>query len=67
MATLILRNVDDVIVQALRASADFAGISSEAEHRKILERALLRPAKKNFAEALRSIPSVGKDLDFKRV
>lgn len=67
MANLIVRNVDDAIVQALKARAGLEGISAEAEHRKILERALLRPAKKSFADVLRSIPKVGKDSDFERV
>lgn len=67
MANLIVRNVDDAIVQALKARAGLEGISAEAEHRKILERALLRPAKKSFSEVLISIPGVGKDSDFERV
>lgn len=67
MANLIVRNVDDAIVQALKARAGLEGISAEAEHRKILERALLRPAKKSFSEVLISIPCVGKDSDFERV
>lgn len=67
MANLIVRNVDDAIVQALKARAGLEGISAEAEHRKILERALLRPVKKSFSEVLISIPSVGKDSDFERV
>lgn len=67
MANLIVRNVDDAIVQALKARAGLEGISAEAEHRKILERALLRPVKKSFADVLRSIPKVGQDSDFERV
>lgn len=67
MANLIVRNVDDAIVQALKARAGLEGVSAEAEHRKILERALLRPAKKSFADVLRSIPNVGQDSDFERV
>ncbi|WP_049630375.1 DNA-binding protein [Cellvibrio sp. pealriver] len=67
MANLIVRNVDDAIVQALKARAGLEGISAEAEHRKILERALLRPAKKSFADVLRSIPKVGDDSDFERL
>lgn len=67
MANLIVRNVDEAIVQALKARAGLEGISAEAEHRKILERALLRPAKKSFADALRAIPKVGQDSDFERV
>ncbi|MCP5170319.1 MAG: DNA-binding protein [Hahellaceae bacterium] len=67
MANLIVRNIDDEIVKALKAKAGLDGISAEAEHRKILEDALLRPRKKSFAEALMEIPNVGKDEDFMRI
>ncbi len=67
MANLIVRNVDVAVVKALKQRASLHGISAEAEHRKILEQVLLRPAKKSFAEALRSIPNVGNDSDFERV
>jgi len=66
MANLVVRNIDDEIVRALKARAGSQGISAEAEHRKILEAALLRPKKKSFDEALRSIPAVGNDTDFER-
>ncbi len=67
MANLIVRNVDAAVVKALKQRASLHGISAEAEHRKILEQVLLRPAQKSFAEALRSIPNVGNDSDFERV
>ncbi|MCP5170325.1 MAG: DNA-binding protein [Hahellaceae bacterium] len=67
MANLIVRNIDDEIVKALKAKAGLDGISAEAEHRKILEDALLRPRKKSFAEALMEIPNVGEDEDFMRI
>ena len=66
MANLVVRNIDDEIVRALKARAGLQGISAEAEHRKILEAALLRPKKKSFYDALRSIPTVGNDSDFER-
>lgn len=66
MANLIVRNIDDNIVAALKALAGRNGRSAEAEHRRILESALLRPQKKSFAEALQSIPDVGLDTDFER-
>ena len=66
MANLIVRNIDDEIVKALKAKAGKDGISAEAEHRKILETVLLKPKRKTFAEALLSIPDVGKDSDFER-
>lgn len=66
MANLVVRNVDDDIVKALKARAGKHGISAEAEHRRILESSLLRPKKKSFTEALMAIPSVGQDADFDR-
>lgn len=35
MATLIVRNVDEAIVKALKQRASRHGVSAEAEHRKI--------------------------------
>lgn len=66
MANLIVRNVDDAIVKALKQRASRHGVSAEAEHRKILEQALLHPPKKSFAEVLHLIPNVGNDTDFER-
>lgn len=66
MSSLVVRNIDDNIVMALKALAGKHGISAEAEHRKILEEALLKPQKKNFSEVLLSIPGVGQDSDFER-
>lgn len=67
MANLIVRNIDEAIVDALKAKAGLHGISAEAEHRRILEEALLKPKKKHLAEILASIPCVGDDADFQRV
>jgi antitoxin FitA len=67
MADLIVRNVDEAIVEALKARAARHGVSVEAEHRKILEQVLIQPHRKSFAEVLRLIPNVGNDLDFERV
>ena len=67
MANLIVRNIDDAIVQALKQRASRHGVSAEAEHRKILEQVLLQPPKKSFAEVLCVIPSVGNDADFERM
>lgn len=66
MASLVVRNIDDEIVQALKARAGLHGISAEAEHREILKKALLLPEKRNLAETLMSIPYVGLDSDFER-
>ena len=67
MATLLVRNIEDKLVQALKVRAGKHGLSAEAEHRKILEAALLPRKKKSFAEILMSIPNVGLDTDFERI
>jgi len=43
MANLIVRNVDELIAQALIQRAAARGVSAEAEHRRILEQVLLLP------------------------
>jgi antitoxin FitA len=67
MANLLVRNVDDAVVNALKALAGKRGTSAEAEHRRILAQALRKPKKKSFAQVLSKIPPVGKDADFRRV
>ncbi|WP_119394711.1 FitA-like ribbon-helix-helix domain-containing protein [Salinibius halmophilus] len=67
MASLVVRNIDEDIVNALKARAGEHGISAEAEHRKILESTLLRPTKKSLVETLMAIPDVGNDSDFARI
>jgi plasmid stability protein len=66
MANLVVRNIDETVVKALKARAGLVGTSAEAEHRKILESALLRPQKRSLIDALKSIPAVGEDSDFER-
>ena len=66
MGNLVVRNINDEVVKALKALAGKHGISAEAEHRRILEMALLRPKKKSFTEVLSTIPNVGQDTDFER-
>lgn len=67
MADLIVRNIDERVVLALKARAGKNGRSAEAEHREILAAALLKAKKKSFAEVLASMPDVGTDADFARV
>ncbi|MBK1819148.1 FitA-like ribbon-helix-helix domain-containing protein [Burkholderia orbicola] len=67
MANLLVRNVDDTIVQSLREQAAANGRSAEAEHRAILAEALGRPKRRTFAQVLLSMPEVGEDADFQRV
>jgi plasmid stability protein len=67
MANLVVRNLDQRIVDALKQRAARHGRSAEAEHRALLEESLLRPKRKSFAEVLRSMPNVGQDEDFERL
>ena len=66
MADLLVRGVDDWIVQALKKRAGAHGRSAEAEHRAILAAALMSPPRRNLAELLGSMPEVGLDADFER-
>lgn len=67
MANLIVRGIDETLVQALKRQAAGHGRSAEAEHREILAKALRRPRKRRLAEVLAAIPAVGKDEDFARI
>jgi len=66
MANLVVRNLDEQIVQALKERAVRHRQSAEAEHRAILKQALLRPQRQSFAQVLASMPDVGLDEDFAR-
>ncbi|MFV1983298.1 MAG: DNA-binding protein [Thiohalomonadales bacterium] len=67
MSRLLVRDLDPAIVAALKRRAAKHGCSAEAEHREILKQSLLCTKKKSFAEALATMPNVGKDSDFSRV
>ena len=67
MASLVVRNLDPRIVDALKRRAAKHGRSAEAEHRALLEELLLQPKRKRFAEVLASMPNVGDDSDFTRI
>lgn len=67
MAQLIVRNLEDEIVDALKARAAAHGRSAEAEHRAILHAALHGPAAgRSLWEWLAAMPEVGDDEDFAR-
>lgn len=66
MADLLVRGVDDVLVQALKKRAGAHGRSQEAELRAILSAALLSPPRRNLADLLAAMPDVGVDADFQR-
>lgn len=66
MATsLVVRNVDESVVQALKQAAAAHGRSAEAEHREILRASLTaKPPRRSLAEVLSAIPLGGADEDF---
>ncbi len=67
MNQLIVRNLEEEVVQALKIRAARHGRSAEAEHREILREALL-PAqpKKTLKNLLLAMPAAGEDADFER-
>ena len=66
MAQLVVRNLDDELVQALKQRAAAQNRSAEEEHRKILQAALRGPRRRSFSEVLAAMPNVGEDGDFVR-
>ncbi|OGQ22088.1 MAG: hypothetical protein A2138_17265 [Deltaproteobacteria bacterium RBG_16_71_12] len=65
MAQLIVRNLEERLVQALKRRAARRGRSAEAEHRLILEDALAADARRpSFKRFLTSMPDLGDDEDF---
>jgi plasmid stability protein len=64
MAQLIVRELEESVVRALKLRAAKKGVSAEAEHRTILREVLLRRSSRSFKEALLSMPDVGTDADF---
>lgn len=66
MADLVVKDVDDAIVRALRRRAGIHGRSEEAEHRAILAAWLPVTPCGSLAERLMAIPCVGRDADFVR-
>ena len=67
MGQLIVRNVDDRLIRALKVRAVEKHRSAEAEHREILREALApRRRGKTLKAFLLDMPSVGDDADFER-
>jgi len=65
MAQLLVRNLDDALVQALKLRAARHGKSVEAEHREILRTALRAEAEPpSFKQFLATMPRVGPDDAF---
>jgi len=67
MPSLVVRNLDQSIINALKERAVKHHRSSEAEHRAILAEVLMKPQRKSFAETLANIPAIGIDTDFQRI
>lgn len=67
MSSLIVRNIDETIVQSLKERAARHSRSMEAEHRALLTDALLKPRRRTLAEVLAEMPDAGTDADFERV
>gem|GEM_PF-574930 len=65
VAQLVVRNLDENTVRALKERAAEHGRSAEEEHREILRRALNVPSP-GFKAMLMSVPDVGDDADFAR-
>ena len=64
---MIVRNLEDEVVEALEARAAAHGRSAEAEHREILRAALRGPAAgKSLWAWLAEMPDTGDDEDFDR-
>jgi len=66
MAQLMVRNLPEELVVALKRRAAKRNRSAEQEHREILKAALRGPRRKALAEVLADIPNVGEDEDFVR-
>lgn len=66
MAQLMVRNLPDELVLALKQRAARRNRSAEQEHREILKAALQGPRRKVLAEVLAGMPNVGEDADFAR-
>ena len=66
MAQLIVRDLPEELVLALKRRAAKSNRSAEQEHREILKAALTGTKRRPLAAVLASIPNVGEDADFGR-
>ncbi len=66
MAQLVVRNLPEDLVKALKQRAARHNRSAEQEHREILKTALQGPQRKPLAAVLSAMPDVGSDEDFAR-
>ena len=66
MAQLMVRNLTEDLVKALKQRAAKHNRSAEQEHREILQAVLRGPRRRRLAEVLGAMPNVGEDQDFVR-
>jgi antitoxin FitA len=66
MSQLIVRDIAPEVVAALKQRAASHGRSAEAEHRELLEQALLGKWEGSLKGMLAAMPSVGRQTDFER-
>jgi plasmid stability protein len=66
VAQLVVRNLPEELVKALKQRAARNNRSAEQEHREILQAALGGPRRRSLIDVLSSMPNVGKDEDFER-
>jgi len=66
VAQLVVRNLPDDLVKALKQRAAKHNRSAEQEHREILQAALRGPRRRGLVEVLATMPNVGRDEDFAR-
>ena len=66
MAQLMVRNLPDDLVKALKRRAVKNNRSAEQEHREILRATLRGPQRRQLAAVLAAMPNVGEDRDFIR-
>lgn len=66
MAQLIVRNLPDDLVAALKRRAARHQRSAEEEHREILRAVLAGTRRRSLAQVLADMPNVGEDADFLR-
>lgn len=67
MAQLVVRNLNEALVQALKERAARHGRSAEAEHREILREALAGSPDEDPKTVLAEMPAAGDDADFARI
>jgi plasmid stability protein len=64
VAQLIVRNIEEEVVEALKLRAARHGRSAEAEHRELLRAALSNRPASSLKAHLLAMPDAGEDSDF---